>query len=545
MPTLINFNSLVPEKQRLTFLGDSITNSGLFIAYMDAYFRQHMPERNITLINLGVNSETVSGLSEPDHPFPRPCLQDRLSTALEQSKPDWVVIGYGMNDGIYSPYSEDHFKAYQEGIRKVVYEVKRRGVKAIVMTPPPFDAASFEGELILSGSYSWKTPYRSYNEVLKRYADWLLSLGNEVDGIVDIYQPLLQSVEAERRKDPSYLSGDGIHPNAKGHWVMAKILLGELFNITLAREPAYVEKPEEDAFFTIVQNRHSILSAAWKEHVGHTNPNKDEALPLHEAILRSAEMDEQIGHLLKEQSDAIMEQPFENGAVRKDFYLNGREAVLICPQTPAPGRPWVWRAEFLGAFDYADRALLEEGWHLAYYRLSHMFGCPYAISLMHHFQQHLEISYNLSPRAVMFGFSRGGLYAMNYAAAYPNNVRLLYLDAPVLDIRSWPGGKGQGQGSPKDWEKCLAIYGINDETAKGFYGNPLDHIDKIASALLPIMVVVGDRDRVVPFEENTAILEARIRSLKGNIQVLVKPGIDHHPHSLEDPEPIIEFIKKH
>lgn len=43
---------------------------------------------------------------------------------------------------------------------------------------------------------------------------------------------------------------------------------------------------------------------------------------------------------------------------RIEFSLNGRDAVLICPDQPAPGMPWVWRAEFLGAFDYADRALL-------------------------------------------------------------------------------------------------------------------------------------------------------------------------------------------
>ena len=44
-----------------------------------------------------------------------------------------------------------------------------------------------------------------------------------------------------------------------------------------------------------------------------------------------------------------------------EFSLNGRDAVLICPDQPAPGMPWVWRAEFLGAFDYADRALLARG----------------------------------------------------------------------------------------------------------------------------------------------------------------------------------------
>lgn len=65
---------------------------------------------------------------------------------------------------------------------------------------------------------------------------------------------------------------------------------------------------------------------------------------------------------------------------RIEFSLNGRDAVLICPDQPAPGMPWVWRAEFLGAFDYADRALLARGWHVAYLHASDLYGCPEAVS---------------------------------------------------------------------------------------------------------------------------------------------------------------------
>jgi hypothetical protein len=49
----------------------------------------------------------------------------------------------------------------------------------------------------------------------------------------------------------------------------------------------------------------------------------------------------------------------------------------------------------------------------------------------------------------------------------------------------------------------------------------------------------------VPVSENTAILEARYKKLGGSIQVIYKPGIGHHPHSLKDPKPIVDFILKH
>lgn len=44
----------------------------------------------------------------------------------------------------------------------------------------------------------------------------------------------------------------------------------------------------------------------------------------------------------------------------KDFKLDGHECILVMPKEVHPGKPWVWRAEFFGAFDYADRALLEK-----------------------------------------------------------------------------------------------------------------------------------------------------------------------------------------
>ena len=56
--------------------------------------------------------------------------------------------------------------------------------------------------------------------------------------------------------------------------------------------------------------------------------------------------------------------------------------------------------------------------------------------------------------------------------------------------------------------------------------------------------VVGDADEVVPVDENTAIFESKIKVAGGNIQVIHKPGIGHHPHSLPDPQPIVNFILK-
>jgi hypothetical protein len=37
----------------------------------------------------------------------------------------------------------------------------------------------------------------------------------------------------------------------------------------------------------------------------------------------------------------------------------------------------------------------------------------------------------------------------------------------------------------------------------------------------------------------------RYRQLGGDITLIAKPGVGHHPHGLDDPTPIVEFIARH
>lgn len=233
---------------------------------------------------------------------------------------------------------------------------------------------------------------------------------------------------------------------------------------------------------------------------------------------------------------------FWKGFKRYDFTVDGRDGLVVVPETAADGNPWVWRAEFFDAFAMADMAMLRKGWHLAYYNVSNMYGCPEAVMLMRGFHGFVEAQFNLSKKTVLFGFSRGGLYAFNYAVQYPDKVAALYLDAPVLDIRSWPGGMGVGKGSGYEWGQCLECYGLTEESLKYFKGNPIDKIEQVSKASIPIIIVAGNNDSVVPFDENSAILARRYSESGEKIKVIVKQGAEHHPHSLEDPTPIVDFL---
>jgi len=234
-----------------------------------------------------------------------------------------------------------------------------------------------------------------------------------------------------------------------------------------------------------------------------------------------------------------MQQESWYSGLKKEFLYKQRLTIVVEPKEALPGKPWVWRMEFFGAFPSVDAALLEAGYHVVYHSVSDLYGCPWAISELGRFQEWVQAEYGLSDKPALFGFSRGGLYAVNYALTYPARVGLLYLDAPVLDFRSWPG-----QRYPDEWKQCLESYGLTEETARTYRGTPLDRAAEVAALNIPLIAVVGDADQVVPVRENIDPFMARYKAAGGRMAIIRKPDCDHHPHSLSDPAPVVEFIRR-
>jgi pimeloyl-ACP methyl ester carboxylesterase len=235
-----------------------------------------------------------------------------------------------------------------------------------------------------------------------------------------------------------------------------------------------------------------------------------------------------------------------NGYDRFDFQVDGKPVLVVVPKEAAAGKPWVWHGEFFGHKPAPDIALLGKGFHIVYMSVPDMLGCPAAVAHWNVFYRELTEKYGFAKRAALVGLSRGGLYVYNWAAANPDKVACIYGDAPVCDFKSWPGGKGQGPGSPRDWKLVLERYGFATEAeALAYTRNPVDNLQPLAQAKVPLLHVYGDADEVVPWDENTGLLAARYRQLGGDITLIAKPGVRHHPHGLDDPTPIIEFIEKH
>jgi lysophospholipase L1-like esterase/pimeloyl-ACP methyl ester carboxylesterase len=541
---------LLPDHvHRILVLGDSITYSGQYVDDLDAYFATRFPARRIELLNLGLPSETVSGLSEEGHAdgkFPRPDLHERLGRVLDKTKPDLVLACYGMNDGIYLPFNEERFQKFKDGTVWLHDQVTAAGAKIIHVTPPTFDEV--------------KGGHAGYSDTLDRYANWLMAQRAAGWDVVDIHFPMNRYLAERRQRDPGYfLAGDGVHCNDTGHWIMAKQILLHLGALDVANAD-YVEamlapEPHGNEIFKLVQEKQRLLKDAWLTDTGHKRPGMNRGLPLAEAEARAATLDDQIHKfaVARPESEAA---PFPGrrsewqGFDRYDFAVNGKSAIVVVPKQALPGRPWAWRGEFFGAFANADAALVAKGFHLAYLGVPDLFGSPKAVKDWDEFYAELTGKYGLAKKVALIGLSRGGLYCYNWAVANPDKVACIYADAPVCDFKSWPGGKliglGTGDGSAAEWVKLLKAYDFkSDAEAIAYRGNPVDNLKPLADAKIPLLHVYGDADTGVPWQENTGVIARRYKALGADITLIPKPGVGHHPHGLEDPTPIVDFILKH
>lgn len=237
------------------------------------------------------------------------------------------------------------------------------------------------------------------------------------------------------------------------------------------------------------------------------------------------------------------EKDLWNGFDRYTFEVEGRTCYVAAPKKSAEGRPWVWRARFWGHRPEVDCALLEKGFHVAHIDVAGLYGSPAAVELWDLFYWHMTKEHGLARKLVLEGMSHGGLIVYNWAVENPRKVACIYADAPVLDFKSWPGGKGAGTGSPKDWEMLLKVYEFEDEAAAIAYEkNPVDRTETLSIMNIPMLHVCGADDEVVPYAENAGLFKKHYEEHKGTLlEEIIKPGVGHE-HGLDDPAPIIGFI---
>ncbi len=73
----------------------------------------------------------------------------------------------------------------------------------------------------------------------------------------------------------------------------------------------------------------------------------------------------------------------------------------------------------------------------------------------------------------------------------------------------------------------------------------MDNLAPLAKAVFRYYTTAARMMKWLPMDENSLLVEKRYKELGGSFTLISKPNCGHHPHSLPDPAPIVEFVLKH
>jgi len=240
-----------------------------------------------------------------------------------------------------------------------------------------------------------------------------------------------------------------------------------------------------------------------------------------------------------------------NGFQMESLVFEGQEACVVFPHDGTANGRLALKTVYWNAFPGAvEVPLLERGFHLCFVKNETRWARDVDLDRAARFVRFVAQTYELSERIVPVGMSCGGLVAIKFAAKYPELVSCLYLDAPLLNYLSYPCRFGEGTISDAEKEKVLqelltALKLDSVSRLIGYREMPLDKIPQLIANRIPVIMVAGGSDTVVPYCENGALLQKAYEQAGLECPVYIKPECEHHPHGLENPQPVIEFILNH
>ncbi len=396
----------------------------------------------------------------------------RLEKDVLSKNPTWLILSCGVNDAVWKRLPE-----CRENMRKIIDATQAKGIKVIILT----ESTVFED----LGS--------DVNKQLVSYNEFLRALAKEkgcplADVDADWRQALTEYQKTAQKNEkgefPNHLTTDGVHPNVRGHRIFATRLLRDGF--------------------------------------GFTAEELDRAEPLRDKI---------------EKTCRIVGVNKWYGCERIMFDFRGRTAWVVEPNSmPLPGKPWTWTMIHPTAFvpETGVPELLARGFHHVTIDCFKEGATDEALKDLVAFQEFLVTKLGFSSKVDLVGLSWGGFFSVRYASAYPQNVRKIYLDAPLLnfdrfglDIGVWKESKP----TSNKWEDDPRM--------------PINQAEKLATAKIPVLLFYGDVDTTVVPTVNCEPFIERFKQAGGDVTVVKREKQGHHPHgavTAEERKTLIDFF---
>lgn len=241
------------------------------------------------------------------------------------------------------------------------------------------------------------------------------------------------------------------------------------------------------------------------------------------------------------------------GFDRIKFEFEGCLAWVVEPEKPAEGSPWVWCMEWPTAFqaNTGVKNLLTAGYRWVAFNPAYGYNKqPYAgnqndemIAKRNRFQKFLVSELGLEEKCCLVGMSWGGFYSVRYASEYPECVKAIYLDAPLLDFSTLSSFKTRLKQLQEFYPQVTQDYvGANDP----FQSVSPHRAEIIAKAKIPVLLIYGARDKIVPPESNCLRFADAFEKAGGHLKLWRDNLRRHHPHGLEigEGEVFVNFFNK-
>ena len=210
------------------------------------------------------------------------------------------------------------------------------------------------------------------------------------------------------------------------------------------------------------------------------------------------------------------------------FTVAGKLAFIFEPpaeaEPTATSKPWILYAPTLpNCPDEAERWMherfTEAGVAVAGIDSGESYGSPDGVAATEALHAEM-VRRGYSTRPAVLGRSRGGLWASAWAIAHPEWTAGIGGIYPVYDWRSYPG-----------IEKAAPAYGLTavQLTDRAAELCPIERINRLAEANVPVCIIHGDEDTVVPLEANSGELNRRYQAAGkgGLVQLIVAEGQGH------------------
>lgn len=212
----------------------------------------------------------------------------------------------------------------------------------------------------------------------------------------------------------------------------------------------------------------------------------------------------------------------------ESFLVAGRPAFMLLPpeEKRSKPQPWIMYAPTLPAYpDAAEKWMHEQftaaGIAVAGIDIGEAYGSPKGREQFTALYDELTKNRDFAPKCCLLGRSRGGLWVTSWASENPDKVAGLAGIYPVFDFRTYPG-----------IAKAAAAYGMTPAELEQKVGelNPIARVPVLAKAKIPVFIIHGDEDKVVPLKENSAAFVEHYKAAgaEDKAQLVIAKGQGHN-----------------